>query len=296
MLHKALQNPWSRMLIAILGTFITAFAINYFVSPVGLFSGGITGVAQLIRSLIASRVALPPDMDLTGIIYFILNIPILVLGWFTLGRGFVVRTLICTFTSSLFLSILTPPATPILEERLASCMVGGIMGGFGLGLTLTCGCSSGGLDIVGLWLTKRGSRFSVGRFSISFNAVLYTLCAILFDLPTALYSVIYNVFSAMFVDRVHQQSISVQVLIFTRDEDPDLPRNIMSRLNRGVTYWGGMGAYTGHEMRVLCVCISKFEEDELRSIVRELDPHAFFIVNEGVRIEGNFIRKVAGNS
>ena len=292
LLHKALQNRWSRLAIGVLGTFINAFGINFFVVPMGLFSSGITGVSQVVRTLLIQYAGLSAAVDITGVIYFILNIPILVLGWFTLGRGFIVRTLICTASSSIFLSILQSPATPILEERLASCVVGGIIAGFGLGLTLTCGCSSGGLDIVGLWLTKRGSHFSVGRFSLSFNAVLYAFCAFMFDLPTALYSVIYNVFSAMFVDRVHQQSISVQVMIFTRDEDPELPRSIMSRLNRGVTYWNGMGAYSGKEMRVLCVCISKFEEDELRSIVRELDPHAFFIVQERVRIEGNFLRKV----
>lgn len=292
LLHRALQNRWSRLAIGVLGTFINAFAINFFVTPMGLYSSGITGLSQVIRTLLIQYAGLSAAVDITGIIYFVLNIPILALGWFTLGRAFVVRTLVCTASSSLFLSILQSPATPILTERLASCMVGGILAGFGLGLTLTCGCSSGGLDIVGLWLTKRGSHFSVGRFSLSFNAVLYSFCAVMFDLPTALYSVIYNVFSAMFVDRVHQQSISVQVMIFTRDEDPELPRNIMSRLNRGVTYWTGMGAYSGKEMRVLCVCVSKFEEDELRTIVRELDPHAFFIVQEHVRIEGNFLRKV----
>ena len=292
MLHKALQNRWTRLAIAVLGTFINAFAINFFIVPMGLYSGGVTGVSQLLRTLLERSVALPAGIDFTGILYFVLNIPILILAWRTLGRGFVARTLICTASSSLFLSVLTSPATPILEERLASCLVGGILGGFGLGLTLTCGSSSGGLDVVGLWLTKRGSRFSVGRFSIGFNAVLYSICAILFDLPTALYSVIYNVFSSIFVDRVHEQGINVQVLIFTRDEDPELPQHIMQRLGRGVTYWEGMGAYTGKQIRVMCVCVSKFEVDELRQIVRELDPHAFFIVQEGVRIEGHFIRKV----
>ncbi len=293
MLHKAMQNRWTRFALAVLGTFINSFGMNYFIVPMKLYGGGITGVSQLIRTLLERVVALPAGVDFAGILYLILNVPILILAWRELGRGLAVRTVVCTLSSSLFLSILTAPATPLLEERLASCLVGGIVCGFGLGLTLTCGSSSGGLDILGLWLNKRGSRFTVGRFSLGFNAVLYGLCAILFDVPTALYSIIYNVFCSLFMDRTHQQAISVQVLIFTHDEGPELPQNIMRRVNRGVTYWEGRGAYTGQDVRVLCVCVSKFEEDELRAAVREIDPNAFFIVNEGVRIDGNFLRKLS---
>ena len=292
MIHKALQNRWTRLAIGILGTFINAFGVNYFIVPMGLFSGGILGVSQLLRTLIASRVALPAGVDIQGVLYLLLNLPLILLAWRALGRVFVVRTLICTLSSSFFYSILTAPATPILEERLACCLVGGIIGGFGLGLTLTSGCSSGGLDILGLWLTKRGSHFTVGRFSVSFNAVLYSVCAIVFDLPTALYSVIYNVISSLMVDRAHQQGITVQLMIFTRNEDPEMPQHIMRELNRGVTYWEGMGAYTGKPIRVMCVAVSKFEVEDLRRIVIEIDPHAFFIVQEGVRIEGNFVRKI----
>ncbi len=293
MLHKAMQNRWLRLAIAVFGTFINCFGLNYFIVPMKLYGGGITGVCQLIRTLLEHVVELPAGVDFAGILYLIVNIPIMVLAWRSLGRVFAVRTVICTLTSSLFLSILTAPTTPLLEERLASCLVGGILCGFGVGLTLTCGSSSGGLDVVGLWLSKRGSRFTVGRFSLGFNAVLYGLCVVLFDVQTALYSIIYNVFCSLFMDRIHQQNISVQVLIFTHDEDPKLPQNIMQRLNRGVTYWEGKGAYTGTDVRVLCVCVSKFEEDDLRQIVRELDPGAFFIVQEGVRIDGNFHRKLA---
>ena len=292
MFHKALQNKWLRLGAAILGTFINAFAITFFIVPMSLYSPGVTGVCQLIRTLLSRVVALPEGIDVSGILYLVFCVPILALAWRSLGRGFAIRTLICTISSSLFLTLLRAPADPILQERLASCLVGGIIGGFGIGLTLTCGSSSGGLDVLGLYLSKKFSRFTVGRFSICFNAVLYSLCAILFDLPTALYSIIYNVTSALSIDRAHLQSIRAQLLIFTHNQDPALMREIMSRLDRGVTYWEGVGAYTETPLRVLCVCVSKYEEDELRSIVREFDPNAFFIVQEGVRIDGNFLRKL----
>ncbi len=293
MLHKAMQNRWARVAIAVLGTFLYAVGVNLFTVPAGIYAGGVVGLSQVLRTLLARSFTLPSGVDIAGILYFLFNVPVLIMAWRELGRGFLVRTLLCVGASSLFLSLLPAPAVPILDDPLAACVVGGILCGFGLGLTLTCGCSTGGLDVIGLCLSKRGSKFTVGRFSLSFNVMLYAACAFLFDIRTAIYSVIYTVFCALFIDRGHQQNISVQVLIFTKDEDPQLPANIMTRLSRGVTYWEGKGAYTGSDIRVLCVCVSKFEVAELQETVRELDPNAFFIVQEGVRIGGNFTRKIS---
>ena len=155
-----------------------------------------------------------------------------------------------------------------------------------------CGCSSGGLDIIGLCLSKRGSHITVGRFSIGFNAAFYLACLILFSPSVVIYSIIYNFFSAMVLDRMHQQNVSVQALIFTREDEAVLSQFIIDKLARSVTYWNGIGAYTGENVHVLCVCLSKYEIDELRHAVHSIDPHAFLIVQEGVQVDGNFTRKL----
>jgi len=293
MLHKVMQNQWYRLAVAVAATLLYAIGVNWFIVPMGLYTGGLLGACQVARTLIVNALGLSPAVDFSGMLYLAANIPILLLAWRALGRGFLLRTVVCTLSSSLFLSILPAPATALVEETLTSCVLGGILVGFSLGVVLTCGCSTGGLDILGLWLAKKGKGFSVGRFSLSFNALLYALCAWLFGLRAAIYSIIYTVFCSLFIDRGHQQNITDQVLIFTKDEDPDLPKNIMARLGRGVTYWEGHGAYTGDSLRVLCVCVSKFEEADLYSIVHELDPNAFFITQEGVTIHGNFIRRLS---
>ena len=293
MLHKAIQNRWCRLALAVAATLLYAIGVNWFIVPMGLYTGGLLGFCQVARTLIVEALGLSPNVDFSGILYLAANVPILLLAWQALGRGFLVRTAVCTVTSSLFLSLVPPPAAPLVEETLTNCVLGGILVGFSLGIVLTCGCSTGGLDILGLWLAKKGKGFSVGRFSLSFNALLYTLCAVLFGLRAAIYSIIYTVFCALFIDRGHQQNITEQVLIFTKDEDPELPRNIMARLGRGVTYWEGKGAYTGEDLRVLCVCVSEFEEADLYGVVHERDPNAFFITQEGVTIHGNFIRKLS---
>ena len=293
MLNTAMHRPRLRMLACILGERIAAFSLNYFIVPLGLYSGGSMGVCQLIRTLLQIWGGLSfGDYDIAGILYFLSNIPILLYARGILGRKFVLKTVVCTMAFSLFYSVIPAPSTMVVNDTLTACLLGGILTGVGSGLVLTCGGSGGGLDVIGLCLSKKGSRFTVGRFSMTFNAFLYALCLILFTPETAIYSVIYNFASAMVVDKAHQQNISVQALIFTRAGERELGRVIMDELGRGVTWWEGVGAYTGENVHVLCVCLSKYEIEELFHTVHEMDPHAFITLQEGVRIYGNFQKKL----
>ncbi|MPN35588.1 hypothetical protein SDC9_183086 [bioreactor metagenome] len=203
-----------------------------------------------------------------------------------------VRTLICTLAFSLFYSVIPTATTPIVEDMLTSCLLGGIITGVAYGIVLTCGCSGGGLDVVGLALAARGSNITVGRFSLGINAVLYTACLILFSPEIAIYSVIYNYFSATILDRLHQQNISIQAMIFTKQNEKELAKYITESFGRGVTYWTGVGAYTGENVHVLYVCLSKYEVEELRRAVHTMDPHAFFVIQSGIEVDGNFRRNL----
>ena len=226
--------------------------------------------------------------DFSGILYLLLNVPLLWMAWKNLGRSFVVRTLICTGCYSLFLTLIPVMEQPIIQERLTSCLLGGIVGGFAGGMLLTCGCSSGGLDILGLCISKKKKSSTVGRFNTTCNVGLYSRCLVLFYASTAIYSAIYTVFYGLFLDRLHKQGITVEVLIITKEKNPELPKYIMDKLDRGVTYWDASGAYTGDSVRVMCVCLNKYEIEKLKTVMAELDPHAFFIVQEGVQAGGNF--------
>lgn len=293
MLYNSLHHRGLRLVVAVIGELIAAAALNLFIVPLNLYTGGLMGVCQLLRTLAADYLGMNfGAYDVAGILYFLLNIPILLLAYKNLGRAFVAKTLICTVAFSLFYSLIPSPSVPIVDDYLTACLLGGILAGVGGGLVLTCGASGGGLDIVGLYLSKRGSQFTVGKFSLSFNAVLYTACLFLFSPEVAIYSVIYNFFTAMVLDRMHQQNVSIQALIFTKGDEDTLSRFIIENLGRSVTYWEGVGAYTGEDVHVLCVCLSKFEIEELVHAVHSIDPHAFVTAQEGTRIYGNFQRKV----
>ena len=293
MLYNTLHNRWLRIVAAVVGELIAAAALNLFIVPLHLYTGGAMGVCQLIRTLLQTHMGLDfGPYDIAGILYFLANIPILLIGYKDLGRGLVVKTIICTVSYSLFYSIIPIPSAPIVDDYLTACLLGGILTGIGSGIVLTCGCSSGGLDVIGLRLSKRGSGFTVGKFSLTFNVFLYTACLILFSPEVAIYSVIYNFFTSMVLDRMHQQNVNVMAMIFTHADEHILGQFIIDNLGRGVTYWNGTGAYTGKGVHVLCVSLSKYEIEELLHAVRTIDPQAFLTVQEGVRIYGNFRKKL----
>ena len=293
MIYNALHNRWLRLVACLFGELICAVALNLFLMPLQLYAGGIMGVCQLISSI--TQMVLQIDFgsrNVAGILYFLVNIPILLLAFRSIGREFLLKTVICTGAYSFFCSVIPVATTPIVDDYLTCRLLSGILVGIGCGMVLTCGGSSGGLDIVGLYLNKKGFRFTIGKFSMGFNAVIYTICLILFSPAVAIYSVIYNFTTCMMADRTYQQSINVQALIYTRDGEGKIEHYITETLHRGVTYWDGVGAYTKEGVRVLSVCLTKFEIEQLLRAVRSIDPSAFITVQEGVRVYGNFQRKI----
>ena len=293
MIYKSLHNPMLRLVAAVAGEFLVTLALNLFIVPLNLYTGGLMGVCQLIRTLLQDYGGVNfGGQDIAGVLYFLFNIPILLAAYKSLGRNFVAKTMICTVAYSFFYSVIPTPSTPIVDDYLTACLLGGILVGVGSGIVLTCGSSGGGQDIVGLCLSKRGSSFTVGKFSLTFNAFLYAACLILFEPEVAIYSVIYNFFTSMVLDRMHQQNVNVQALIFTKLGDGSVAKFVMEKLGRGVTYWNGTGAYTKKDIHVLMVCLSKYEIEELLRAVHSIDPHAFITVQEHVRVYGNFQRKL----
>lgn len=294
MMQNALKSGWGRILIALVGTLIYAVGINLFVVPLEIFTGGVMGLCQLLRTLILMMFHMEGGgFDFAGLIYYALNIPLLVLAYKSLGPIFFRNTLLCTTASTVFLSLIPIPSTPIVNDTLTSCLLGGVISGVGIGITLTSGCCCGGLDIISLFLAKKGKRVTVGQFALVFNAVLFLACGLLFDLSTLIYSLLNTIFHSMALDRSHRQSVNVQMLIFTKEENTTLKNYITETLHRGVTMWEGQGLYTGETTHVLCVCMNKYEVDDFRAVLRREDPSAFFIVQEGVHISGNFDRRLS---
>ena len=196
------------------------------------------------------------------------------------------KTFFSIVAQTLILTYLPIPAQPVIQEYAVSCLMGGMLAGTGVGITLKAGGSGGGLDILGLYFTKKKKDFGVGRFTMLVNAGIYLACAFLFELPVAIYSVLYSAIYSLAVDRTHLQSINTSVMIFTRNKE--VCGMILKELNRGVTYWEGVGGYTQTNTYVVYTVLSKYEVRILEDKLRQLDPDAFVIVTEQDQILGNY--------
>lgn len=277
---------------AVAGSFIFALGVNVLITPLGLYNGGFMGIAQLLRTFVVQvmHVPVPGGLDLSGLIYFIMNIPLFYLGYRVLGRQFAVKTLITVAIQSIFLMIIPIPTTPVIDDYLTSCIIGGIVAGTGTGLVLRGRSSGGGQDIIGLCCTKKYPGFSVGRINILMNIFVYMICLFMFNIEIVIYSLIYTTILSIAIDRVHIQNINMSVMIFTKKTG--ISKAVMEQLGRGVTNWDGEGAYTNKTSYILFVMISKYEVGQIKRIVHSIDPDAFMIFTEGCAVDGNFEKRL----
>ena len=276
--------------IIIIGALLFCFGINTFISPLGLYNGGVVGISQIIRTIVVEYIPVLKNFEIAGVINFIINIPLLLIAYKSISKKFFIRTVVSVIAQTIFFTVIKIPTLPIIDDQLAACLIGGIITGAGIGITLKAGGSGGGIDILGVYFTQKYKNFSVGKLGIIINAIIYGICAILFELPTAIYSVIYTTFFSLIVDKIHYQNINTTAMIFTKKKNIKL--GIMSEMARGVTCWKGEGAYTGEETKILVTVISKYEINQLKRIVLEKDPKAFIIFNEGLNVTGNFEKRL----
>lgn len=281
-----------RLVGAVGGMLLYAIGMNLFIVPQGLYTGGVMGMCQVIRTLFTQYTGITFHFDIAGLIYYLVNIPLFFVAMKKLGRIFFTKTLACVTAMSLFLSLIPVPKIPIMQDILASCLIGGILCGSGIGISLKMGSSDGGTDVLGMLLIRWKKDFSVGKVNLMVNIVLYSVCLFLFDVQTVIYSLIYASVSAFSVDKVHSQNINVEVNIITKNASVEMEQEIFSKMERGITKWKALGAYTDENTEVLYVVVSKYEIGRLKHIIRKYDPHAFVVVNEGVNVDGHFLKKL----
>ncbi len=279
-----------KLFYVVLGSIIYSLGMNIFIVPLGLYSGGVLGIAQLIRTLISSSWDISADFDISGIISFILNIPLLIFAYYKISKTFIFKTLFCIALQSFLLSII--PITIIINDMLTSVIIGGIMCGGGIGILLRNGGSSGGVDIIGVYLTKKSS-LSIGKVNLAIDAFVY-ICVFIVaqDLSRIIYTMLFSVITMLAIDNIHIQNINCEVLIITKSDREDIKYRILSELQRGASIWSGNGAYTNNDIKIIYTVVSKYELLQLKRIVYSVDSHAFMCVKSGVSINGYFEKRI----
>ena len=257
-----------------------------------LYNGGFLGISQIVRHLVTANtgVAMIYGHDFTGVIYFLINIPLFIYAYRSAGFKFATKTLISIGISSVCLTLVPVPKVPYIDDYLTACVVAGVIGGVGTGMILRGGSSTGGPDIIAVCMSKKNPNVSVGLLNNIVNFAVYGCCLVLFNVEIAVYSFIYSAIKAMFIDRMHTQNIKTEVLIITKKEG--IEKVLTEDLSRGVTSWKGTGAFTGDEVTIILTLVSKYEIEHLKGLVHDMDPNAFLMMSDGESIVGNFKRHI----
>ncbi|MCI8661102.1 MAG: YitT family protein [Lachnospiraceae bacterium] len=291
-MSKQIQKETYNMFWAIVGVVFFATAYRWFLVPAGLYSGGFTGISQLVKLLLTEvlHIPMPESIDVTGIIFWCINVPLFVLGYKSIGRKFLYRTIIAVCIQSFLLTTIPAPKEPLLDDILLNCIIGGALSGWGVGITLRAGGSGGGTDIVGMYCAKNYPEFGVGKLSVMMNLCIYLITAVRYDLEIAAYSMVFSFVAGIMVDRVHYQNIKVSVFVVTKNRE--LGEKINRTISRGVTSWDGWGEYSHLEEVVHMVVVNKYELQALKKLIRQEDPNAFVQIMSPDMIMGNFEKRL----
>ena len=273
----------------IIGTFMFCIAINVFVVPNNLYTGGVLGISQLIRSVITSIFKIELDFDISGLIYYIINIPLFIVAYKNLSKPFFYRTLLVITIQTILLSII--PTQSIVKDTLTNILVGGLLGGAGLGIILSCGASTGGSDIIGLIIAKKNNELSVGKLGLIINLFVYSITGLLYGLETMIYSVIYSFIDNLTIDKMHEQNICSTAFIFCKTNPKEINDYIKNELGRDFTYWDAKGGYDDSRTYIIYTALTKYELIKLERKIKESDFNAFMIKSEGIGIKGEFEKK-----
>ena len=167
-----------QFLESLLGSFLYAVGINLFVVPANLYTSGLLGICQVIRTLMENYLHLSfGNLDIAGIIYYMINVPILIFAMTKIGKNFLIKTLVTVIFMTIFLAVI--PIVPVIEDTMASCLVGGLFTGVGVGLMLRAHASLGGIDVLGLLKIRRKKDFSVGKMNLFFECLsVWNVCII----------------------------------------------------------------------------------------------------------------------
>ncbi|WP_442601367.1 YitT family protein [Paenibacillus sp. KN14-4R] len=265
------------VLIILFANLIITIGFNQFLIPHQLLSGGISGIAMLIGYFTDWKIP---------ILYFLLNLPLIIWGLVAIGRRFIVISVLSVILTSWMMTII--PTEPFVHAPILAAVFGGVLIGMGTGLLLRIGGSSAGFDILGSILTRHYD-FPLGGVLIVLNGLVIVALGYFKDnWDLALYSMLAIYITGVAVDMLHIKHVKVTAFIVTSKKESMLEQ--MLRTPRGVTVLKAEGAYSNAPHDVLMTVITKYELPELKRIVTTTDPDAFVNIVETAGIWGKFNR------
>ena len=295
---KKVWGAFKEYLLITVGILSYVLGWTIFLVPNNLVGGGVTGLASIIQYATGGALKI-------GYSYFAINVVLLIAALFLLGKSFGAKTVYAIILASvglnLFQEIIPQDIIQTLaidNGKLMCVIIGGIMAGVGIGMTISQGGSTGGTDIIALIVNKY-RNVSPGRMILSMDVVIilssllvpsYTQAGDLVPFTEKIITVVYGLILITICSTVldlylsgSKQSVQVFILSHKYEEIADL---ITRDLHRGVTAIEGKGWYTQNEMQVLMVITRKTDLNLLLKMIKGVDPDAFLSVSSVTGVYG----------
>ena len=266
-----------------IGSIMLAINFDIFLAPFNIAPGGISGAAIIIKEFTGW---------LPGITMLVLTLPMLVIGFYYLGRfRFLIRAAYVTLVYSLGVDLLATFLPPgVTDDRLLNALYGGVVGGIGIGLIYRGGTSPAGTSVISRVLNlKTGIPNSQVYMMIDGGIIL--IAGLVFGWEVALYAFVTLFMWGLVADYVLEGPSVVRTAFIVTDEPEKVSQVLLNRMGVGVTAWAGKGMFSKREHTTLFCALNRPDVKILTAIVNEVDPRSFVVVMQGHQARGGRLRQ-----
>ena len=267
----------------IIGGAIYAIAVILFLSGNEISPGGLTGISTMLNYLYGLPV---------GTVVFILNIPILVIGFIKFGGIFIVKTAVSTVVISITLDIAEELLPELKINPVLAAVFGGLLMGLSISMFMLRGSTTGGVDIIAMLINRRFPHLTVGRLMLASDAFIVAFSALVYkNIESALYSVIALYASSRIMDVMLYGADKGKIVYIITENSACVAEKIMSIVRRGITVIDVTGAYTGRKLKMLMCTVRRNEVSAVCKTARDNDKGAFIVVAEAGDILGEGFKR-----
>lgn len=290
--------------VIIFSAFIYSLGVVLFVSNAKLLASGVSGISLIIgRLIVQSGLENFTEAQISGLFYFILNIPVMILAFKKFSFKFSVLSIIHIIFTSLFTSLLNvevlfniigvTSSWPI-DHQLECALFSGVFCGFATAISYLVGGSSAGVDVLSAYLSSK-KQISVGKINGLVNASIILISIILWhndgEILNALFTLVFIFIYATVIDLIFVTNKKVIVTIITEKGD-EIADTINLRFTRGVTRIKAVGNYSKRDKDFLYIACTSTEALEISQLAIEIDEHSFTSISTAQRISGYFLNKI----
>lgn len=287
----------------ILSAFLAAYSVRAFINTAGLLTSGLTGICLIISRYVgmlyydtnlADLLNNLSQMDfvntLTSILFFTINIPLVILAFKKLGKRFATLSTVYIIANTLFITFLPNSIMNLFalnDGGLSNAIFAGVCSGIAVSLALNMGGSTAGLEIVATYYSRK-KQISLGKILIIINTVIILTGGIFFQEWTSmLYTLILVFVSGKIVDEMHRLTRKIVIYIIS-DEYAKITKEISEQTKYNCTVSKSVGGYSGNDKYSIITVVPENKTDLIINIVNNLDEKAFIITMDSKNVHGNF--------